>query len=215
MRERLLIVGAGDYGREVLSWAWQVPAELRSWEVGGFLDDRHDLLNNYHLPVGILGSPRTYVFENRDRVVVAIGDTALRRQFVDLVAGRGAQFISIFHPSATLGLNNQWGVGCVFFPGAVLTSNVRIGDHVTVGFCSEIGDQAVLGSYCTLTGAAVVEGGAQLGEGVYMGFQASVAAKVKVGPGAMIGGGSSAVKDVLPHTTILGVPGRQLGKARQ
>jgi sugar O-acyltransferase (sialic acid O-acetyltransferase NeuD family) len=215
MRERLVIVGAGDYGREILSWAWQVPAHLRSWDVGGFLDSRADILDGFELPVKILGSPDTYVFQDNDRVVVAIGDTASRRYFVQLVASRGAQFISIFHPSVQLGLNNTWGVGCAFFPGAVLNTHVTIGDHVTIGFCSVLGDQTVIKSYCTLTGSAVLGGGASLGEGVYLGFHACVAAGVQVGTGAMIGAGSTAINNVEPHTTILGVPGRKLGRARE
>jgi len=215
MREQLIIVGAGDYGREMLSWAWQVPADQRTWEVKGFLDSRADILDGFNLPVKILGTPETYVLEEWDRLIVAIGDTGLRRSYVELLARRGARFISIFHPTVTLGMNNRWGVGCVFFPGAVLTTNISIGDHTTIGFCTAIGDQAVIGNYCTVTGSAVIGERAHLGEGVYMGFHASVAADVRVGDGALIGAGSTAVKEVAPHTTVLGVPGRKFGPARQ
>ena len=85
MSERLLIVGAGPLGREVLCWALQIPAGQRTWEVGGFLDDQPGILDGFALPANLLGAPATHVFEPRDRVVVAIGDPAQRRSMVELL----------------------------------------------------------------------------------------------------------------------------------
>ena len=69
----------------------------------------------------------------------------------------------------------------------------------------------MIGNYCTVTGSAVIGERAHLGEGVYMGFHASVAADVRVGDGALIGAGSTAVKEVAPHTTVVGVPAKPVG----
>ena len=38
MQHRLLIIGAGGFGRELLGWALGVPPGARDWAIGGFLD---------------------------------------------------------------------------------------------------------------------------------------------------------------------------------
>ena len=42
--KRLIIIGAGGFGREVLEWALQSEAFGREWEPAGFIDDREDTL---------------------------------------------------------------------------------------------------------------------------------------------------------------------------
>ena len=49
---RLLIVGAGNFGREVMDWALAVPQEKRDWELEGFLDNRADVVESLDAPYG-------------------------------------------------------------------------------------------------------------------------------------------------------------------
>lgn len=213
MRERLLIVGAGGFGREVLSWALQVPAAQRSWEVvGGFLDDRLGILDAYNLPVGIVASPWEHVFETRDRVVVAIGDPSQRRRFVEIVAARGAQFTTLIHPSVILGLHNTWGLGCIFCPGVIVTTNVRIGAHVIFNCQAGVGHDTVIGSYCTLSGGVEVMGHAVIEDEVLLGSHSWILPHARVSEGAIVGVGSIVLKKVEPHTTVVGAPARQVWK---
>ena len=73
MRERLLIVGASGFGREVFCWATQIPESQRTWDIAGFLDDRKNELDGLNINPGIIGGPSDYVFRENDLVVVALG----------------------------------------------------------------------------------------------------------------------------------------------
>jgi sugar O-acyltransferase (sialic acid O-acetyltransferase NeuD family) len=212
MRERLLIVGAAGFGREVLSWVLQIPNEQRPWEIGGFLDNRPKLLEGFNLPAEIVGTPETYSFRAEDRVVVALGDPAQRRTFVEMVTQRGAQFTTVVHPSAIMGLNNTWGEGCIFCPGVILTTNVRVGKHVVFNCQSGAGHDAVIGDYCTLSCFVDITGYVTLGERVFLGSHASVLPHAWIGDGAIIGAGSVVLKRVAPRTSVMGVPAREIWK---
>jgi len=212
MREHLLIVGAGDFGREVLSWALGIPSQQRQWEIGGFLDNRPKVLEGFNLPAEILGAPETYSFRTDDRVVVALGDPAQRRTFVEMLSQRGARFTTVIHPSVIMGMNNTWGEGCIFCPGVILTTNVRIGKHVVFNCQSEVGHDAVIGDYCTLSGCVDITGHVTLGEGVFLGSHASVLPHARVGDGAIIGAGSVVLKKVAPRTSVMGVPALEIWK---
>jgi sugar O-acyltransferase (sialic acid O-acetyltransferase NeuD family) len=212
IRQRLLIVGAGDFGREVFCWASQVIADQRDWEFEGFLDESPDALNGLNLGARILGAPSTHNFEDRDRVVVAIGAPAQRRNVVEILKKRGARFTTLIHPSVTMGLNNSWGVGCIFCPGVILTTNVKIGNHVIFNCHSSAGHDAVIGSFCTLSPSVDITGYATLGEGVLLGSNASILPYARVGDGAVIGACSAVLKKVQPRSTVMGVPAREVWK---
>jgi len=210
MSERLLIVGAGPLGREVLCWALQIPAGQRTWEVGGFLDDQPGILDGFALPANLLGAPATHVFEPRDRVVVAIGDPAQRRSMVELLTARGAQFTTLIHPRSFFGLNNRWGVGCVVSPGTVITTNVTIGDHVIIQSDCGIGHDAVVGNYCWLQPHAHISGRVRVAEGTLLGDNCGILPGVTIGEGAVVAVGSMVYENVAPHTSVAGVPAREL-----
>ena len=48
--KRLVIVGAGGFGREILSWVEDVPVSEK-FQVMGFLDDNPRALDGYNYPV--------------------------------------------------------------------------------------------------------------------------------------------------------------------
>jgi sugar O-acyltransferase (sialic acid O-acetyltransferase NeuD family) len=212
MHERLLIVGAGGFGREVLSWVLQIPESQRTCELSGFLDDRLDALDGLNLPAKVIGTPAGYSFKCEDRVVVAVGQPRQKRALVKLLTERGARFNSVIHPSVAIGLNTTWGVGCIFCPGVVLTTNVKVGNHVVFNCNSSSGHDSVIGDYCTMSGHVDVMGCATLGEGVFLGSHACVLPQARVGDGAIIGAGSVVLKKVAPQTTVMGIPAREVWK---
>jgi sugar O-acyltransferase (sialic acid O-acetyltransferase NeuD family) len=207
---RLLIVGAGNFGREVMDWALAVPPEKRDWELEGFLDNRADVGESLDAPYPVLGDPDTFEFTERHRLICAVGESAARLEYGRRLRGRGARFITLIHPTATIGSNCSWGIGCIFCPGTVITNHVTLGDFVVLNCYATVGHDAVLGDGCTLSGHAVVTGWAVLGEGVFMGTHASVLPKAHVGDHALIGAGSVVIKKALPRTTVMGVPARKI-----
>jgi len=211
--ERLIIVGAGDFGREVLSWVMDVPESARTWKIAGFLDDRPQILDGYNLPYGILGAPKSYSLHPDDRMVVAIGEPKARRKYVDILEHRNAHFTSIIHPSVVLGLKNKWGPGCIFCPGVVITTNVRIGNHVILNCHSGAGHDAVIGNFCTLSGGVDITGHVTLEEEVFLGSHATVLPHSTVGKGAFVGAGSVVMRHVKANTKVFGIPALPIGEA--
>ena len=68
----------------------------------------------------------------------------------------------------------------------------------------------MIGDGCTLSGHADVTGNATLGEGVFLGSHASVLPSAKVGDYAVVGAGSVVLRRVRAHSTVVGVPAKQI-----
>lgn len=208
MKDRLYVIGAGDFGREVLCWALQVPQEQRSWQLAGVLDDRPNLFDGMNLPARIVGSPNEFNFSERDLAVVAVGKPSERAKIVAQLKCRKVRFTSIIHPSVVMGLNNEWGDGCIFCPGVVISTNVTIGEHVIFNSHSGAGHDARIGDFCTLSGAVDVTGHVRLGNRVMLGSHASVLPRASVGDDAIVGAGSVVLRNVAPGETVMGVPAK-------
>ena len=210
MEQRLLIVGAGGFGREVLQWAEDAAADGAGWKIGGFLDADASALDDFEVPYGILSRPDEYDPAPGDVIVCAIGDPATRAKVVADLTVQGARFATLIHPSAVVGARSVLGEGSILCPQVTITTDVSIGKHVVVNVHASVGHDASVGDFCSLFGHCDVTGNARLGEGVTMGTHACVLPGVSVGRSAKISAGSVVTRTVKPHTTVFGVPAKKL-----
>lgn len=107
---------------------------------------------------------------------------------------------------------NRFLTGIEIHPGARIGKGVFI-DHgmgVVIGETSEIGDGCTIYQGVTLGGTSLSHGKRHptLGKDVTVGVNAAVLGAITIGDHSKIGGGSVVVKDVAPHTTVVGVPAR-------
>ena len=208
--KRLLIVGGGGFGREVLSWCLQAPAHTNEWEIGGFLDSNPAALEKHNCEFGVVGDPSTYSPSGDDLFVLAIGNPKTKLRLCKALKERGASFITLLHPTVVIGRDCRIGEGCVLCPGAVLTTNVSLGSFVIVNVHSTVGHDAVIGDGSTLSAHNDVTGNVVLGEGVFLGTHACILPNTVVGDYAIVGAGSMVLKKVPAHATVVGVPARQI-----
>lgn len=210
------IVGAGGFGREVLTWlddATLVGVD-EAWTVAGFLDANPNALAPFGVDLPIVSSPKDYTPQPQDRFVCGIGSVRAKLAVCRDLQERGAQFVTLIHRSALVGKRVTMGLGCVICPRVVLTADIQLSQWVVFNVASGAGHDVVVGEGTTISGVCDLTGGAQLGEGVFLGSHAIVMPKVKVGDYATLGAGSVAFRDVPPYTTVMGVPAKTIFRAK-
>ena len=207
---RIIIVGAGGFGREILSWSKDAFKLKKDFEIVGFLDADSQALRGYECNLPVLGDPSEYQPGCDDRFVCALGQPKVKLKVCKDLKVKGGQFLTMVHPSAVVGDRCILGEGCVLCPGAVVTTDVTLGDFVTINAQATVGHDAVVGDGSTLSGHADVTGFAQLGEGVFLGSHACVLPKAKVGSFAIVGAGTVVLCNVKPNSTVFGVPAKKV-----
>lgn len=214
-KKKLVIISAGNFGREVLGWAVDIANEQKAWEIAGFLDSRSDILDKYNCPFEIIGNPENYQPLEDDLFVCAIGDTAVKLEYSNKMESRGARFTTLIHPTVVIGPECKIGRGCIICPNTAITTNVTIGKHVIINLCSTIGHDVVIEEGCTLSNQTDINGYAKLGRGVFVGSHGSVLPGTEVGEFATVGAGSVVTQKVDSHTTVFGVPARRIPKVNK
>jgi sugar O-acyltransferase (sialic acid O-acetyltransferase NeuD family) len=210
MMKRLIIVGAGGFGREVLCYANDIETNGCDWKVYGFLNDDEyaDALDNYNVPYSIIGSIKGYIPQDDDVFVCAIGDPKAKLQICKSMKARGAKFISLIHPTAYIGQRVKWGEGLIVAPRANIGPDVKLGDFVTINTNSVLGHDTDVGEGTTFYGYDVIAGKCIIEEGVSVYLNAALAPGIKIGKNVKIGIGSVVVKSVKADVTVFGNPAK-------
>jgi sugar O-acyltransferase (sialic acid O-acetyltransferase NeuD family) len=207
--KKLYIVGAGGFGREAYAWASQHPDCGQRWEIDGFLDDNADALAAYgrfariHPLTGHLVLPGNLY-------VCGLGKPDMKEKLLAPLLAAGAEFPPFIDPSVRLGSRVRLGRGVVLCPGAIITTDVTIGDFVLINLNSTVGHEASVGDWSTLSAQCDVTGGAKIADRVFMGSRATVIPGKSVGSRTVVAAGAVVMTDVPADVIVAGNPARVL-----
>lgn len=192
--QRLVIYGAGGFGREVASMAMRA--------------GRTDLIFVSDEPCNpVMGI--TVVTPDQiapdDEVVIAIGNSPARenidRARPDLPWG------SLFAATAIIGHDVEIGPGAVFCDHTMVTAAARIGRQFQCNIYSYVAHDCVIGDYVTFGPGVQCNGHVHIGNGAHIGSGAIIRngtpeRPLTIGAGAFICMGAIVTKDVAPGEKV-------------
>lgn len=137
--EKLLLVGAGGFGRVVLEHA----SALYDC---AFLDDGDASIVD---GIPVIGKTRDLkmFFPEDNLLLVTIGNNKLRQALYEKAASVGYSFPNIIHPSAYVSPHAHIGSGCIILNNAVVQNNARCGDGCILNPGVELHHDSTIGSY--------------------------------------------------------------------
>lgn len=208
--KRLLIVGAGGFGREVLQYAKDMQAVSKTWDYIEFInDDLHalDKFNKSHL---IIDTITNYIPKENDEVMCAIGDSLKRYDIVNKLIKKGAVFTNIIHPTAIISPECTIGTGVIISFRAYVGPNSHLSNYVVVNGMSIIGHDSIVEQFSTIGPHCNVMGNVYIGERVYLGGSCCILPGIKVDNDSKIGVGSVVIKNVKEGISVFGNPAKKI-----
>ena len=211
-KARLLVVGAGGHGFVVADAA----DETGFWTDIVFLDDNHkhcrDVCGWPVLgPIDAVNDLRDHF----DQAIVAIGDNAARLAIHNQFAAAGIPMATVVHPGACLSGRARLDAGSVMLANSSMNGRSAAGPAAIINTNASVDHDCTLGDGVHVAPGAHVGGTVFIGDRSLVGTGASVRAGIRIGNGATVGAGAAVVADVGDNSTVVGVPARTRGDARQ
>lgn len=205
----LIIIGASGFGREVLQIVKDINKNEQTWNILGFLDDNLNALEGIECDYSVIGTIKDWEPKENEHFVIAIAKPTIKEAITTQLERKGAEFVSIIHPTAIIGSFNKIGRGVVIYPYAKITVNTTVGDFVSL-LGSNIGHDAVVGDFSTISGMCAINGHAIVGKRVFIGGHAVVAPSKRIGDDAFIGSGSVVVTNIKSGYKVFGNPAKKI-----
>ena len=211
----LLLLGAGGHARVLAETALATGHFTRI----AFLDDRcsgpAQLPDQLGWPVisPFAAALDPQVRQQFSAALVAIGNAALRLQWLPRLAAAGYELPVVAHPTAWVSPSAQIGIGSVVFAQAAIQAQAVIGSGAILNTGCSVDHDARLGDGVHICPGARLAGEVQVGERSWIGIGASVIQQIRIGADVTVGAGAAVVRDLPDGVTAVGVPARVLPAA--
>lgn len=206
---KIIIVGAGGFGCELLQWIKDINDVRPQWEIAGFIDDNLHALDGKEMGYTIIGTIKDWQPQEDEEFAMALGSPGLKKRVTKSLQDKGAKFATVIHPTALVSPFAHYGEGLVMFPFSKLSCHTTVGRHVTI-LSTQIGHDNWIGDYTVISGGCNILRNVRIGQEVFVAAGVCIAQDVVVGDRAYLGLGSVVVKDVEPEAKMFGNPARRL-----
>lgn len=187
MDRTLLILGAGGHGKSVAEAALLAGV----WQNIVFLDDAWPQVSE------ALGFPvagkvsATAEWQGRCQgAIAAVGNNAVREQWIGHIEGAGVELVSVIHPRSWVSPSAVIGAGTAIMAGAVVGTVSSLGKGVIVNSNATVDHDVVIGDYAHLGVGVQLAGGVKVGCRAWLQAGSSCGYNVTVEPGVMFGPGT-------------------------
>lgn len=209
--KKLVIIGAGDFGREVSWLVERINAQCPTWELLGFVDDDQAVQGRMVDGYPVLGTTRWLeCCTDQLYVTCSIGTGRVRKLVMERVLKQeNLQAATLVDPAVIVGRNVTVGPGCVVCAGTVLAIDAVLTGHVIINLNCTIGHDTVLHDFCTVNPGSNISGKVCVGACTDIGTGSKIIQGLQICEHCIIGAGGVVVRHITEQGTYVGVPVRR------
>jgi sugar O-acyltransferase (sialic acid O-acetyltransferase NeuD family) len=210
--KKIVILGAGGFGREVKMLIDQINLPSKEFDFLGFYDDviaKSTIINGFN----VLGSVSELLkIDYELSVVISIADPAIKKKIHGFLIGNtNLNFPSLIHPNVLIGDDNVViGQGCVICASNIITVNINIGNFVILNLGCTTGHDTSIGDYCSFMPSVNISGEVVIEDLVYVGTGAKIINLLSIGNSTIVGAGAVVSKSLPAHCTAVGIPAKPI-----
>ena len=211
-KEKLVIIGAGGLGREIMFAIADINVKTDFYDILGFIDDTPVLQNKTINDFPVIGNSSWLHNYNDDiSVFIAVASPYARKQIYERFSyKKNIAYPSIFLDDVKYSKTVSIGMGCFIGRFSTLSVNISVGNFVILnGFCT-IGHDAVIKDFVTLYGNVSVSGNVTIGSCAEIGNGTRILQNKSIGENSKVGIGSVVVNNVPADCTVFGVPAKKI-----
>lgn len=209
--KNLVVIGAGDFGRETMWIIERINKVAPTWNILGFVDggNLEPTIDGYPVLGGLewLSNCEIELF-----VVCAIASGKIKESIrTELETKKNIFWANLIDPTAIVGKGCTLEDGCIICAGSILTVDVQLGKNCIINLNCTVGHDAIIGDYCTIHPGTNISGKATIGKRCLLGTGTKVIQGVHIVEDTVLGAGAVVVKNIEKSGTYVGCPAVALG----
>lgn len=205
--KKIIIVGAGGFGREAYYLIKDINNVKPEWELLGFLDDARTSLLDKKIDAPVLSTIDNWTPLGDEFYVLGIASPRVKEIVVERLKKKGViHFATLISPMALVNETAVIGKGCVITSFSSVGDCSVVGDFVNIAG-STVGQDVSIGDYTTTT-AYVNIPNVNVGKRCFIGSHSVLLSNVE--DDAEIGAGSIVFKKVKQGQKVLGYPAKKI-----
>lgn len=209
----IIILGSAGLAKEFYYYVKRACPYITDYIFVNDLDDGQTKLN---IDGNIYEVIKDWNFQKKYNFIVAVGNPQIKKQLVSKALLNGlTPHKTIIDPSSIILMDeSNIGYGGLISPGCVITSNIKIGNYVTLNLNTTVGHDTLIGDFCTTNPGVHISGQIIIGECNEFGTGCIVKDRLIIGSNKTFGAQTAVVKNILTDKkeTYVGVPSKELIK---
>lgn len=204
--QRLIFLGASPFGE-----SFEIVKDINSikptYEIEGILDDDPSAHGRKINGIPVLGKISEFSKYPDVKFIMCIGSYRTRLAKYNILKKLNlpdGRYETLIHPEAKIYANAKVGPGSIIYKGAVIFNDTAVGRFCSVLPNSVIGVRNRILEGAMISPLVATTPDAVIGHYAHIGAASCIGEKVKIGPCAQVGMGSTILKDVPPGTFCMG-----------
>lgn len=210
--KKLVIVGAGGFGREVEWLVKRINKVNPTYEVIGYADDGKPIGEEIGYSKVIYTIDELSKTEEDLYVTIAIGNAKVRKMIAEkLSSNTHLKFPNLIDPSVIYDEEETiLGNGNIICAGTIMTVNIVIGNFNIINLDCTIGHDDVLKDYITIYPSVNVSGCVTINNCTEVGTGTQIIQGLSIIGNTTIGASAAVVKNIEESGTYVGVPVKKI-----
>ncbi len=210
--KKIVIIGAGGFGREVKMLIDQINYNKKKYDFIGFYDDnieKGSMINGFK----VLGSiDELLQVDYNLEVVISIADPKIKMKIHETLNENSfLSFPTLIHPNVLIGNDEVLiGNGCIVCASNIITVNISIGNFVILNLGCTVGHDTNIGDYCSFMPNVNISGEVIIENLVYVGTGAKIINLLTIGNSTIVGAGAVVSKSLPEKCTAVGIPAKPI-----
>jgi len=210
--ERLIIYGAGGFGREIACLVNSLNRIENKWELLGFVDDglAEGTTNEFGKVLGNIDFLNS--FPQKIGVALSVASPEIIKRITAAIVNPNVWYPNLVAPDAKIhDLSSfKFGIGNILFFSCRISCNVRIGDFNIINSLSSLGHDVCLGDRNVLNPQVRISGNSSVGDGNFFGVNSIIIQGIKIGNNTRVGVSSVVIRNTQDGHLYFGNPAKRI-----
>ena len=209
---KILIYGAGGFGREIACLINKLNQIEEQWDLIGFIDDGLPVghSNRFGEVIGNLDTLNNY--PEKVAVAISISSPTILKQLTDGITNPNVWYPNLIAPDVVFHDRDSFskGIGNIIFFSCRISCDVTIGSFNIMNSLSSLGHDVKIGDRNVLNPTVRISGDCKVGNDNFFGIQSIVLQGLIIANYNRIGAASVVMRDTRDNAVLFGNPAYKL-----